>query len=148
MADNGSFFQKIETLKAEVGVGELVGEVEVNQHYSLEQHENMFYDHPRGGGPKYLSTPLLENHPLYLETLSEAVLDGSLVEAMAESMEHLSSLLDPAAPIDEDPNPIRLRRSGNPKVFDNNVEVYNRPSIDPRERMGAGDSYDSEGRRT
>ena len=53
-------------------------------------------------------------------------------------MEHLASKLDPAAPIDEDPNPIRLRRSGNPIVIDNGSEVYNRAPIDPPEVPGAG----------
>lgn len=143
---SNDFFERIDALKADVGIGDLVGEVEVNQHYALDQHENFNYEHPRGGGPKYLINPLLEHHLVYLDLLGEAVLGGSLIAAMAESMEHLTTMLDPAAPVDEEPNPIRLRRSGNPKVTDNSVEVYNRPPIDSREPfIGDDDEYDSDG---
>jgi len=134
----GDFSARMIELQEKVGDGPLRGEVEVNQHYALEQHENMEYPHPRGGGPKYLIGPLMENVDGYMAMLAEAVLDGDeLVSAMALAMEHLSAELDPAAPIDAEPNPIRLRRSGNPKVFDNGAEVYNRPSFDPREPKGA-----------
>lgn len=133
MADDGTFFERVEELRERVGDGTLTGEVEVNQHYALEQHENLEYEHPRGGHAKYLSGELLKYYEFYLMALSASVLRGSLVTAMIGNMEHLSSLLDPAAPIDEDPNPIRLRRSGNPKVFDGKEEVYNRPPVDPRE---------------
>lgn len=148
MADGGSFFQRIEELAEQVGYEDLIGEVEVNQHYALDQHENMNYEHPRGGGPHFLRDPLLQNHQVYLEAVARKLLEGGGPEAMAESMEHLSSLLDPAAPVDEDPNYIRLRRSGNPKVIDAGIEVYNRPPIDPREPMGPDDDYDSDGFRT
>jgi hypothetical protein len=127
----GTFFAGCDLLRENVGDGDLVGTVEVNQHYALEQHENFGYIHPRGGGPKYLSQPLEENSAGYLQELGEAVLGGSLVAAMIENMEDLSSHLDPAAPIDEDPNYFRLRRSGNPKVTDQGAEVYNRPPEDP-----------------
>ena len=128
----GSFFAGCDALKEKVGDGTLTGKVEVNQHYAFEQHENFSYNHPRGGGPHYLLTPLLEGSEGYLMRLGEAVFGGSLVEAMISNMEDLSDKLDPAAPIDEDPNFYRLRRSGNPKVYDQGAEVYNRPPIDPR----------------
>ncbi|PLS86468.1 MAG: hypothetical protein CYG60_07090 [Actinobacteria bacterium] len=145
----GSFFAGVEALEENVGEGLLEGKVVVDQHYALDQHENFNYEHPRGGGPKYLINPLLEHVPAYVENLGEAVLGGNLVQAMAANMEDLSSHLDPAAPIDEDPNPIRLRRSGNPIVIDNGTEAYNRPPVDPREPFeGNPDEYDSDGFRT
>lgn len=138
--DNGDFFERAEHLNhMVVGINELTGSVEVNQHYALEQHERFDYEHPRGGGPKYLSGPLMENAEWYLTLVSEALLKGAAPSAMAGAMEHLSSLLDPAAPIDEDPNPIRLRRSGHPVVMDNGQVVYDRPPRDPREPMMAPD---------
>lgn len=125
----GSFFAGVEALKEDVGDGTLGGKVVVDQHYALEQHENMQYTHPRGGGPKYLSGPLQASAAGYLENLGDAVLGGNLVLAMAENMEDLSFQLDPEAPIDEDPNYFRLRLSGNPIVTDEGVEVYNRAPI-------------------
>ncbi len=132
----GTFFAGCDALRAEVGDGDLEGSVTVDQHYAFEQHENFSYIHPRGGGPKYLSGPLDENIGQYMDALKDAVLGGSLVAAMIENMEDLVTHLDPAAPIDEDPNYFRLRRSGNPKVFDRGAEVYNRPAEDPPMPLG------------
>lgn len=133
----GSFFEKIEALEEDVGSGDLIGKLVVNQHYAEYQHETQGLNHPRGGGPFFLLKPFMEAGPGYVENLSDSVLNGFLIEAMAENMEDLSPKLDPAAPIDRDPNPIRLRRSGNPIVIDNGKEVYNRPPIDPPEPPGA-----------
>lgn len=145
----GSFFGGVERLEENVGDGKLAGKVVVNQHYALDQHENFNYEHPRGGGPKYLINPLLEHVQAYVINLGEAVMGGNLSRAMAENMEDLQTYLDPAAPIDEDPNDIRLRRSGNPIVIDDGEEVYNRPPIDPREPFeGDPDEYDADGFRT
>lgn len=130
---SSTFFTRVEELEEKVGDGNLTGKVEVNQHYALDQHENYSYEHPRGGGPKYLAGPLMASYHKYIQWLRFALLRESLVEAMALSMEDLSEQLDPAAPIDESPNPIRLRRSGHPTVTDNGEIVYDRPSQDPRE---------------
>lgn len=129
------FFQRVEDLKADVGSGTLAGEVEVNQSYAQFQHETMNLNHPRGGGPKFLIGPLIANHEAYLQDIARSSFaEGrSITDAMIDSMEDLAGALDPAAPIDEDPNPIRLRQSGNPKVTDDGIEVYNRPPVSPRE---------------
>ena len=127
----GDFVAGCEALKEAVGDGILKGVVEVDQHYALEQHENPFYNHPRGGGPHYLLNPLMRGALGYTMQVGEAVLGGDLVGAMAEAMEDLQSHLDPEAPIDEDPNLFRLRRSGHPMVYDNGALVYDRPPIDP-----------------
>lgn len=142
----GDFFARIEELKGRVGDGTLEGKVVVDQHYALHQHEATHYAHVRGGGPFYLRNPLIENTPIYIKVLAEAVLSGVLAEAMAANMENLQSKLDPAAPIDEEPNPIKLRRSGNPIVIDNGVEVYNRPPLDPPEPPGLDKFKDRDGK--
>lgn len=132
----GDFGARIEVLKELVGEGDLTGKVVVNQHYAQYQHETFGLNHPRGGGPHFLSNPLYQGGAGYIQNLADNVLDGGLIMAQSENMEDLSSKLDPAAPIDADPNPIRLRRSGNPIVLDNGAEVYNRAPIDPPEPPG------------
>ena len=146
MPERNDFDERMEALIL-ANLGDLEGELVVDQHYALDQHENFNYEHPRGGGPKYLINPLLENYLMYLEWLEFGVEADELEEMMILAMEHLSTLLDPAAPIDEDPNPIRLRRSGQPIVRSGGREVYHRPPIDPREPMGPEDEdrYDADG---
>lgn len=145
MAD-GDFDERMSLLIAG-NIGTLEGELVVDQHYALDQHENMQYNHPRGGGPKYLWHPLLLHYELYLGMLGAALETTELKDGMIAALEHLSLLLDPAAPIDKDPNPIRLRRSGQPFVYDNGRVVYHRPPVDAREPMGVDDEdkYDSDG---
>lgn len=135
----GSFFDGCDKVRELIGEGSLIGAVEVNQHYALEQHEHLGYEHPRGGKAKYLSDPLLQNTPEYVAKIVASLWTGQSEKVMAECMEDLSSRLDPEAPIDEDPNPIRLRRSGHPTVTSNGEVVYDRPPIDPREPMMAPD---------
>ena len=132
-----SFFEGIEALKERVGQGDLVGKVEVDQHYAQHQHETFGYLHIRGGGPHYLRNPLLDNAARYVSDLADNVLEGDLAESMAESMEDLQDHLDPAAPIDAEPNPIKLRQSGHPTVTDDGTIVYDRPQLHPREPFGA-----------
>lgn len=133
MGNANSFLAGCERLEEKVGNGNLTGSVTVNQHYALEQHEHLGYEHPRGGGPKYLATPLMEYSYQYLEWLRIALLQQGIANQMAINMEHLSAQLDPAAPIDESPNPIQLRRSGHPVVLDSGEVVYDRAPLDPRE---------------
>lgn len=54
--------------------------------YALEQHENMSYNHPRGGGPKYLERPLaahtqelIDNIGIALGIQLEASVSGATV---------------------------------------------------------------------
>lgn len=134
-----TFVEGFAALREKVGEGTLKGSMEINQHYALEQHENLEYEHPRGGTAKYLSGPFMESYKRYMIWIAISVLKGELISAMAESMEDLSSQMDPRAPIDEDPNFIRLRRSGHPVVTDNGIVKYDRPPVDPREPMMAPD---------
>ncbi len=132
----GTFFERVEALKARIGDGDLVGRLVVDQPYALYQHETFGLNHPRGGGPKFLSGPFERSAPAYMEELADSVLNGSLIQTMAQNLEDLSFQLDPAAPIDADPNFYRLRLSGNPIVTDDGTEVYNRPPFTPRQPPG------------
>jgi hypothetical protein len=41
--------------------------------YALEQHENLQYQHPRGGEAKYLENPLKENEERYIDHIKSKV---------------------------------------------------------------------------
>ena len=60
----------IEEFKETSGV--FYGEVSFNQPYALEQHENLFFNHPKGGEAKYLEKPLLENQEAYIRNIRQA----------------------------------------------------------------------------
>ena len=128
-----TFEQGFQDLQRTVGFNELKGHEVVDQHYALDQHERMDYEHPRGGGPKYLSGPFLAEAPAALQAIAQTILEDGGEKAMIAFLETVSSRLDPAAPIDEDPNAIRLRRSGQPIVVSDGKTIYHRPPDDPRE---------------
>lgn len=130
----GTFGDRTSLLEQRVGRGDLSGKVEVDQPYAKYQHETPGLNHPRGGSWKYLERALTENYQRYLDNLADNALDGDLVGAMRNNMENLSNELAHTAPVDEPPNPIKLRFSGSPRVYDNGALVYIRPPHDPRER--------------
>jgi hypothetical protein len=110
-------------VQEQVGSGWLTGKLVVDQIYAKYQHERVDLAHPRGGGAQFLRNPLNANHGDYLQRLARSMLSGDPAQTMAECMESLNSAMSAAAPIQYN----NLRRSGNPKVFDNGREVYNRP---------------------
>ncbi|UTN91850.1 hypothetical protein SEA_STUFF_19 [Streptomyces phage Stuff] len=124
----GDFLARMDELIEEHDGGDLVGSVVVDQVYAKYQHERMDLKHPNGGQAKFLSGPLLNDAPKYLQKLAGAVLHGSLTNAMAECMESLSLSVWEKAPRDF----WDLRQSGNPRVLKGGAEVYNRPAIVPR----------------
>lgn len=124
----GDFAARMTELIEEHDGGPLEGSVTVDQVYARFQHERMDLKHPAGGQAKFLSGPLLNDSAKMLQKLAGAVLDGSLVGAMAQNMESLSLSVWEKAPRDF----WDLRQSGNPVVRVNGAEVYNRPPIVPR----------------
>lgn len=120
----GTFQERIKELEDTVGTGHLVGQVLVDQPYAQDQHETMFYGHPGGGQAKYLSEPLMANHPEYLRRLAGAVLDegGALERAMIRNVEDLSGEVYKHAPFEFGD----LKASGHPMVFDGDRRVYDR----------------------
>lgn len=137
-----TFDQRMRHLAREVGDGELVGKVLVDQRYAHTQHEDLWptgqpgvaipknLDHPMGGGAKYLEGPLYENVGRYMRRLArEAITENGsdLAEGMIRVVEDLSDEVHANAPRFEHD----LRNSAAPTVTDENRVVYDRP---PRQR--------------
>lgn len=112
----GLFHDRIEELRTMTGSrdGRIHGEVIVDQVYAHYQHERLDLNHPRGGGPLYLTMPLLMNHLDYLRDYADTVLDDGGREAMKRSVDDLAGDGGVAtfAPVEFDD----LRRSGHPRV--------------------------------
>lgn len=119
----GTFGERTNYLLEQVGEGNLVGGVEVNQRYAKYQHERLDLKHKPGRIARFLVTPLYERHDKYLQRLADNVLDGDLAGAMAENMEDLSDQVELVAPIDWNDLP----RSGHPTVESDGAVVYDRP---------------------
>jgi hypothetical protein len=118
-------------VRALVGRGILRGRVVVDQPYAQDQHESVWYRHPRGGQAKYLETPLLAQATGYTQHLAEHVLSGGLVNAMQDNVEDLAgNQLSRHAPVDTG----KLRESGHPIVEDGGQTVFDRPPVQARER--------------
>lgn len=118
----GTFEARTAELADMVGTGDLTGKVIVDQLYAQFQHEGLDLRHPQGGQAKFLEAPLFANAVDYVRTLSKDVLNGRLVEAMTDNMEHLSRQVYELAPIDFGD----LKASGAPQVIDGGTVAYNR----------------------
>jgi hypothetical protein len=124
----GTFDERITALMEQVGTGDLTGTVEVNQRYSHWQHEGLDFVHPRGGQALFLSTPLMERFPAYLEAIAKTVLGDGGKHAMEGAMENLSEAVAVLAPVEF----ANLRASGHPTVTDNGAVVYDRAPLQHR----------------
>lgn len=139
MAD---FFERTETLAQMVGDGDLVGHFSVNKIYAVNQHEQGWLNfmgrygpkkirrYHNGGGPKFVEAPLLANFEGYYENLGDAVLKGTLPEAMRENLEDQDDNLQWAAPEDSGD----LKDSGAYSVIDDGSVVFSKLSSVPYER--------------
>lgn len=56
------------------GGPKLKATVTVNQPYAQDQHETLYYKHPRGGRAKYLEAPMFEEHGSWLEGFAKRLL--------------------------------------------------------------------------
>ncbi|MFI6986028.1 hypothetical protein ACIBSV_46750 [Embleya sp. NPDC050154] len=125
----GDFSRRIRDLADAVGDGKLVGRIVVDQVYAAVQHNDLTYRHPRGGGPMYLSGPLMDKYRGYMRDLAESVhRPGELPRTMADAMEDMTGEVYSHAPIEFHD----LRRSAAPSVEDNGAIVYSRPAEVPR----------------
>jgi len=91
----------------------------------LSQHEGLDFAHPRGGQALYLSQPLLDNHPHYLQSYADKLLEDGGESAIIASMEDLAEEggIATHAPVLYS----NLRASGHPMVTSDNVTIYDRP---------------------
>jgi hypothetical protein len=53
--------------------GQKIIKIVVDTEYAAKQHEAMWFDHPRGGGPKYLERAVTETIPLVQGIIAEKV---------------------------------------------------------------------------
>lgn len=60
----------------EANSNQVKGTVSFNTPYALEQHETLWYNHPRGGQAKYLEQPARENEERYKNNIKDATRDG------------------------------------------------------------------------
>lgn len=65
------------------GIQELIGRtggpkvkatVTINQPYAQDQHETLYYRHPRGGRAKFLEAPLMESHRSWIQKFADDLL--------------------------------------------------------------------------
>lgn len=52
--------------------------VTVDQPYAQDQHETLYYRHPRGGRAKFLEGPLFENHRQWIQRFADRLLNARL----------------------------------------------------------------------
>jgi hypothetical protein len=131
LGGSGGFDKRTRYLEAQIGSGNLIGEVIVDQVYAQYQHEDYTLRHPRGGSAGFLTRPLFEHGPRYMEQLARATVDreGShLKEAMIRVVEDLSDQVEVEAPWEFR----NLQRSGHPIVRDDERVIYDRPPKVPR----------------
>jgi len=121
---SGTFSARVDDLRARTGHGQLLkGSVTVDQRYAHYQHERLDLHHPRGGGAKYLESPLMEHYREYLAQIAHGVLDDGGDRGMAHAMEHLSDQVEFRAPWEFGD----LMHSGHPVVERGTLTVYDRP---------------------
>jgi hypothetical protein len=120
-----AFADRIDELKAMVGTGDLVGKVEVAQIYAQRQHEELSWNHPRGGQALYLQAPLMENYSRYLQSYADRLLEDGGEHSVVDSMENLAEEGGVAtrAPVLYS----NLRASGHPSVTSDGATIYDRP---------------------
>lgn len=136
----GDFSKRIDSLARDVGYGDLVGGVLVDQPYAQNQHENLSFRHEVGQS-HYLRDPLMMNAFNFVDGLARAAIteEGSRLQAeMRDIAEDLADYVYKFAPKDPDIGDA-LANSGSPYVVDNGREIYRRPPKHPRhERGGRG----------
>lgn len=64
----------IQDLIDRTGGGKIKATVVVNQPYAQDQHETLYYKHPRGGQAKFLESPLMSKHPNWLQSFANRLL--------------------------------------------------------------------------
>lgn len=121
-----TFGDRIDELKAMVGTGDLTGTCVVDQLYAQVQHEELTFNHPRGGQALYLQAPLMENYGKYLQSYADRLLEDGGEQAIVDAMEDLAE--DGGVATRAPVLYANLRASGHPMVDSDGVTVYDRPA--------------------
>lgn len=132
----GTFVERIEDLKHQMGRGHISAHCVVDQAYAQNQHQTVTFVHHHGGRAFYLGAPLMENWMVLFARIAEKCITvtGTDVEsAMIETAEWMAQAVFENAPrkISE------LATSGHPFVLRDGAIVYDRPPISPRRPPGA-----------
>jgi hypothetical protein len=123
------FKARLDMLMVEVGFGTLRGYVEVDQIYAHRQHEDVTLKHPRGGGPFYLTQPLLDHRDEYLQNIADHTLgEGGPQRGLEDSVEDLAFQVSIHAPVEFG----FLRNSAHAYVTDDGIRVFDLPARAPR----------------
>jgi hypothetical protein len=127
MGDAGN---RLRQLADHIGVGDLVGHVEVNQVYAHYQHAHPEFKHPRGGQAFYLEDPLYERTGSYMQAVADDMLDldKNLIDSVMDQMRDLVRQVEVRAPVEL----TNLRRSGHPWVTDKGATVRDQPPLQHR----------------
>lgn len=120
MPSKSTYRQRLDQLARNVGDGTLTGRYWVDQRYAAYQHVHKHLRHPRGGGPGYVSSPLLARHGAWYRGIAAGFLHGHAVVRMAQSLEDLDRQVTALAPVDLN----NLRQSGSIAVLANGRPVY------------------------
>lgn len=122
------FVDGVDELLAQVGTGNLTGQVEVSQVYAKYQELREDLRHPRGGQAHYLRDSLMTGAVEYMQRLARGAItrEGSdLRGAMVHNVEDIAARQQQLAPILYNV----LKRSAHPTVEDDGVTVYDRPPL-------------------
>lgn len=82
------------------GASKVKATVTVNQPYAQDQHETLYYKHPRGGQAKYLETPLMSLHPNWLQEFANRLLRGHVENEWARVGRSLKAQVPKFAPVE------------------------------------------------
>lgn len=126
----GEAYERIGDLMASTSGSKVHATVTVDQIYAQIQHEALEFRHPRGGIAKYLTVPLMADHPKWLLNFAEGLLDtqdaahrwGSKVGV------RLQQSVEKYAPVEF----YDLRRSAALDVRTGGYQVMYRPAEQPR----------------
>jgi hypothetical protein len=73
----GTFEQRMQELGKLVGDGKITTTVKVDQAYARRQHQELFYAHPRGGGPFFLHNALMSLHKIHIQRVAQELFRGN-----------------------------------------------------------------------
>jgi hypothetical protein len=104
--------------------------VMVNQPYAQDQHETLYYKHPRGGQAKFLETPLFANHPKWIQKFANDLLksNSDAEQGWAKVGRSLKNEVPKTAPVEFGD----LRQSAGLVVQSGSSTVVNEPPVQPR----------------